>query len=107
LFKWPNTLLIVRVQLESALRGGRPDDLTGNGDDSSASGPGARRSLLQQNAELRRRIDEDQNSYRRKLQVYQDGQQRQAQLVQKLQAKVRPKSFKFRVIVSFPSLEIA
>ncbi|CAM9226749.1 unnamed protein product, partial [Lampetra fluviatilis] len=37
---------------------------------------------------LRRRVDEEASAYRRKLQAYQEGQQRQAQLVQKLQAKV-------------------
>uniref|UniRef100_A0A3B4YPM5 Ciliary rootlet coiled-coil, rootletin n=1 Tax=Seriola lalandi dorsalis TaxID=1841481 RepID=A0A3B4YPM5_SERLL len=46
------------------------------------------RSLAQQNVDLRRRLDEEQASYRRKLTAYQEGQQRQAQLVQKLQAKV-------------------
>lgn len=46
------------------------------------------KSLAKQNIELRRRLEEDQGSYKRKLQAYQEGQQRQAQLVQKLQAKV-------------------
>ena len=45
-------------------------------------------SVVQQNVELRRRLDEEHSRYRRKLQHYQDDQQRQAQLVQKLQAKV-------------------
>lgn len=44
---------------------------------------------MQQNLELRRKLEEEHSSYKRKLQAYQDGQQRQAQLVQKLQAKVR------------------
>lgn len=39
--------------------------------------------------DLRRRLDEEQAAYKRKLTAYQEGQQRQAQLVQKLQAKVR------------------
>lgn len=39
-------------------------------------------------AELRRKFENDEKAYRRKLQAYQDGQQRQAQLVQKLQNKV-------------------
>lgn len=47
------------------------------------------RSLPQQNVDLRRRLDEEQAAYRRKLTAYQEGQQRQAQLVQRLQAKVR------------------
>ncbi|XP_010013606.1 PREDICTED: rootletin-like [Nestor notabilis] len=46
------------------------------------------RSLAQHNIELRRLLEEEQAAYKRKLQAYQEGQQRQAQLVQKLQAKV-------------------
>ena len=46
------------------------------------------RNLVQQNIELRKRLDEEHQNYKRKLQAYQDGQQRQASLVQKLQAKV-------------------
>jgi len=46
------------------------------------------RSIVQQNIELRKKLDEEHSNYKRKLQAYQDGQQRQAQLVQKLQAKV-------------------
>ena len=37
---------------------------------------------------LRQKLEEEQASYKRKLQAYQEGQQRQAQLVQKLQSKV-------------------
>lgn len=48
------------------------------------------RSLAQHNIELRRLLEEEQAAYKRKLQAYQEGQQRQAQLVQKLQAKVNP-----------------
>uniref|UniRef100_H2ZRN8 Rootletin-like coiled-coil domain-containing protein n=1 Tax=Latimeria chalumnae TaxID=7897 RepID=H2ZRN8_LATCH len=44
--------------------------------------------LAQQILELRRRLEEDRASYKCKLQGYQEGQQRQALLVQKLQAKV-------------------
>ena len=47
------------------------------------------RNLVQQNIELRKRLDEEHSNYKRKLQAYQDGQQRQASLVQKLQAKVQ------------------
>lgn len=46
------------------------------------------RNLVQQNIDLRRKLEEEHSSYRRKLTAYQEGQQRQAQLVQKLQAKV-------------------
>jgi len=45
-------------------------------------------SLVQQNVELRRRLDEEHSGYRCKLQTYQNEQQKQAQLIQKLQAKV-------------------
>ena len=48
--------------------------------------------LFQQNIELRRRLEEEHSGYKRKLQAYQEGQQRQAQLVQKLQAKVRTRA---------------
>ena len=51
-------------------------------DDSNAKG------LVSQNIELRQKLEEQHSSYKRKLTAYQDGQQRQAQLVQKLQAKV-------------------
>lgn len=57
---------------------------TGDGDHDSPES----RSLAQQNVDLRRRLDEEQAAYKRKLTAYQEGQQRQAQLVQKLQAKV-------------------
>lgn len=46
------------------------------------------KSLFQQNVELRRRLEDEHSGYKRKLQAYQDGQQKQGQLVQKLQAKV-------------------
>ncbi|PAA53113.1 hypothetical protein BOX15_Mlig001435g6, partial [Macrostomum lignano] len=49
--------------------------------------PGSR-GLMQMNMDLRKRLDDEQQSYKRKLATYQEGQQRQAQLVQKLQAKV-------------------
>ena len=66
-------------QLETALKlengdGGREDP--------------SHKSLVQQNIELRRKLEDEHSGYKRKLQAYQDGQQRQAQLVQKLQAKV-------------------
>jgi rootletin len=46
------------------------------------------RSLVQQNIDLRKKLEEEHAGYKRKLQAYQDGQQRQASLVGKLQAKV-------------------
>ena len=58
-------------------------------------------SPVQQNIELRRKLEEEHTSYKRKLQQYQDGQARQAQLVQKLQAKVRVKdSDLFTTVIS-------
>ncbi|KAK6321426.1 hypothetical protein J4Q44_G00084020 [Coregonus suidteri] len=57
---------------------------TGDGDQDSPESP----SLAQQNVDLRKCLDEEQAAYKRKLTAYQEGQQRQAQLVQKLQAKV-------------------
>ncbi|TMS18974.1 Rootletin [Larimichthys crocea] len=62
----------------------RYDFETGDGDHDSLES----RSFAQQNVDLRRRLDEEQAAYKRKLTAYQEGQQRQAQLVQKLQAKV-------------------
>lgn len=70
----------LKPQLEQALR-----FETGDEDHDSPES----RSLAQQNVDLRRRLDEEQAAYKRKLTAYQEGQQRQAQLVQKLQAKVR------------------
>lgn len=52
------------------------------------SGNNENRILTQQIIELRRRLDDDHSSYKRKLQHYQESQQKQAQLVSKLQQKV-------------------
>ena len=43
---------------------------------------------MQQNIDLRRKLEEEHQNYKRKLSNYQEGQQKQAQLVQKLQQKV-------------------
>lgn len=43
---------------------------------------------MQQNIDLRKKLEDEHSNYKRKLQAYQDGQQKQASLVQKLQAKV-------------------
>uniref|UniRef100_A0A673XCW3 Ciliary rootlet coiled-coil, rootletin n=1 Tax=Salmo trutta TaxID=8032 RepID=A0A673XCW3_SALTR len=69
----------ISERLEQALR-----LETGDGERDSPES----RSQAQQNMDLRRRLDEEQAAYKRKLTAYQEGQQRQAQLVQKLQAKV-------------------
>ena len=45
-------------------------------------------SLTNQIAYLKNKLEEEHTNYKRKLQAYQDGQQRQAQLIQKLQQKV-------------------
>ncbi|CAG06853.1 unnamed protein product, partial [Tetraodon nigroviridis] len=70
----------ISERLEQALRFDTADG------DCDAAEP---RSLAQQTLDLRRRLEEEQAAYKRKLTAYQEGQQRQAQLVQKLQAKVR------------------
>lgn len=45
-------------------------------------------SYVQQISLLKQKLDDEHTNYKRKLQAYQDGQQRQAQLIQKLQSKV-------------------
>nr|VZI28475.1 unnamed protein product [Spirometra erinaceieuropaei] len=45
-------------------------------------------SILAENRELRKRLEEQQSIYRRKLAGFQENQQRQTQLVDKLQEKV-------------------
>lgn len=79
LIKSPPHSVFASTQLEQTLR-----LETGDGERDSPES----RSLAQQNVDLRRRLDEEQAAYKRKLTAYQEGQQRQAQLVQKLQAKV-------------------
>lgn len=46
------------------------------------------KNLVQQNIELRRKLEEEHASYKRKLQAFQNGQDQQADFVKKLQAKV-------------------
>lgn len=53
-----------------------------------ASDEPERRIVVQQNIDLRRKLEEEHQNYKRKLSNYQEGQQKQAQLVQKLQQKV-------------------
>ena len=67
------------LQLESALQLERGD--------SRIEDPNSK-SLVHQNVDLRRRLEDEHGAYKRKLHAFQEGQQRQAQLVQKLQAKV-------------------
>ena len=45
-------------------------------------------SLVNQVSYLKNKLEDEHTNYKRKLQAYQDGQQRQAQLIQKLQQKV-------------------
>ncbi|CAF1412135.1 unnamed protein product [Rotaria sp. Silwood1] len=52
------------------------------------NGEPEQRILVQQNIDLRRKIEEEHQNYKRKLSNYQEGQLKQAQLVQKLQQKV-------------------
>lgn len=46
-------------------------------------------SLSRQNVDLRQRLQEEANLYRRRLDTYRQAQQNQAALVSRLQAKVR------------------
>ena len=55
------------------------------GGEHSVNGEG---NLAQQVAYLKTKLEEEHANYKRKLQAYQDGHQRQAQLIQKLQQKV-------------------
>ena len=64
-----------------------------------------RRILVQQNIDLRRKLEEEHQNYKRKLSNYQEGQQKQAQLVQKLQQKVRFFQRSFSIISSFKVLQ--
>lgn len=56
----------------------------------SNTGEPERQILVQQNIDLRRKLEEEHQNYKRKLSNYQEGQQKQAELVQKLQQKVNP-----------------
>jgi hypothetical protein len=78
-------ILFNSIQTEASLRA---DNGSGTGLDLTVDDLNASRTLVHQNAELRRRLDDEHSQYRRRLQTYQEGQQRQAQLIQKLQAKV-------------------
>lgn len=64
-----------------------PHSASGGGVNGS-SGSGSNHILVQQVLELRRRLDEDHQGYKRKLSHYQESQQKQAQLVTKLQQKI-------------------
>lgn len=69
--------------MESALRGGRGD--FGDSSDDLGSGLGPGRAVMQQNSQLRGRLEEE----RTRVQSLHDTQKAQARIVQKLQAKVR------------------
>ncbi|GFR66586.1 rootletin [Elysia marginata] len=77
------SLLIKESELEHSLKSDSGLDTTAAGADNMST-----KTLMQQNIELRRKLEEEHAGYKRKLQAYQDGQHRQAQLVQKLQAKL-------------------
>lgn len=53
--------------------------------------------MFEINLELRRRLEEEHNEYRKKLQSFQESQQKQGQLVQRLQKKVRLCGFLYGV----------
>lgn len=61
---------------------------TGGGCGSGGGSGSSNQVLVQQVLELRRRLDDDHQGYKRKLAHYQDSQQKQAQLVSKLQQKI-------------------
>ena len=63
-------------------------------------------SLVQQNAMLRQKLEEEHSNYKRKLQAYQDGQQRQAQLIQKLQSKVCIQNMHYRSVYTYKFVRI-
>lgn len=44
--------------------------------------------LLRQNQDLRRRLEEESNNYKKRLETYKQAQQHQAALVSRLQAKI-------------------
>lgn len=82
-------------QLEQSLRAQGIDFET-----DLSSGEPERRILVQQNIELRRKLEEEHQNYKRKLANYQDAQMKQAELVQKLQQKVFFLYFHFLSIVN-------
>ena len=51
-------------------------------------GPSSMQGLLMQNTELRRKLEEQNESYKSKLAAYQEGQSKQTEIVKKLQQKV-------------------
>lgn len=51
--------------------------------------PSSTSALLRQNQELRQRLAEEANSYRRRLDTYKQAQQNQATLVSRLQSKIQ------------------
>ncbi len=57
-------------------------------DSESGGGPSSMQGLLMQNSELRRKLEEQNDSYKSKLSAYQEGQTKQTEIVKKLQQKV-------------------
>ena len=57
-------------------------------EESMDSGDSIAKSLAWQNQELRRKLEEEQESYKLKLQSYRSGKQKQSQLAQQSQAEV-------------------
>ena len=54
----------------------------------AAMGASSMQGLLMQNSELRRKLEEQNDSYKSKLAAYQEGQTKQTEIVKKLQQKV-------------------
>jgi hypothetical protein len=86
---------LVFTQLEHYMKGGGSPDtsskyipISPSVTDSVMAGIPDNNNVVQQVAYLKNKLEEEHSNYKRKLQAYQDGQQRQAQLIQKLQQKV-------------------
>lgn len=54
----------------------------------SSPSPSENAGLIKQNIELRQRLQEESNNYRRRIDTYKQAQQNQANLVSRLQSKV-------------------
>merc|ERR1719220_139301 len=59
-----------------------------SGGGGGAMGPSSMQGLLMQNSELRRKLEEQNDSYKSKLAAYQEGQTKQTEIVKKLQQKL-------------------
>ena len=81
-------VVCVRFQLEHYMKGGTSPGSAGYSSLAAGDQSMSDSNLVQQVTYLKGKLEEEHANYKRKLQAYQDGQQRQAQLIQKLQQKV-------------------